>query len=109
MLAIVCFHQWPETTVLGKAVEGQVTAARQNGGKVLLGIGGRIGMGGRTELFHSQTRLVGTAGCGMTDVFAEDGEGAPKGKGLECENYLGTTALGYLMNKREIATQQSLL
>ena len=59
MQGIVLRYPTPETLVLRERIEGDMAAAGEKDGKVALGIGRRIGMGGRTELLEGQACLVG--------------------------------------------------
>ena len=104
---LVCLR--PETGVLGEGIEGNVATAAQNFGEVLLRVGWAVGVGRRTELFQREPGLVGAAGCGVADVLAEDGEGAPQGKGLEGKDNLGSAGLRHMADELEIAAQERFL
>jgi len=78
----------------------------EDGGEILLGVGGAVGVGARPEFLESEACLVGTGGSGVGDVFAEDGECLPEGKGLEGEDNLCSGTFSHIADEGEVAAQE---
>ena len=97
-----------EALELADRVEGDVAAVPQYGGKVTLGIGGRIGVGGAAHLFKGQSGFVYGAGGGAGYVFPNDGERFPQGIGLEGEYDVYPGGLLDRANELQVAAQTLL-
>lgn len=89
---------------LREAVEGDVRGAAKDLREIMLGVGGAVGVGRAAEFLESQACFIGRRGCGVTDVFAEDWESLPKGKSLEGQDDLGTTAVCDILDQGKVAT-----
>ena len=66
-------------------------------------------MGQRAELLERKACLAQAAGRSVTDVLAEDREGAPQGKGLEGEDYLHVGLVGHAPDELQVPPEQALL
>ena len=97
-----------EALELADRVEGDVAAVPQYGGKVTLGIGGRIGVGGAAHLFKGQSGFVYGAGGGAGYVLPNDGERFPQGIGLEGEYDVYPGGLLDRANELQVAAQTLL-
>ena len=95
--------------VLREGVEGDVTAQVQYLAELVLLVGGAVGMAERAELFERKACLAQTAGRGVTDVLAEDGEGAPQGKSLEGKDNLHVGFVGHALDELQVPPEQLLL
>ena len=87
-----------EAFVLREGVEGDVPAAMEYVAELILFVSWTIGMSQGAELLEREPRFAKAAGCGMTDVLAEDGEGPPQGKGLEGKDYLYIGSIGNVLD-----------
>ena len=77
-------------------------AILQDQGELLGGIGGAESVRLRTHLLEGQASLVDGARRAMRDVFADDREGLPEGIGLESQDDLHASTLGYLLDEAEV-------
>ena len=97
-----------EPLPLAQAVEGDMARIAQELAEVLLRVGGAVGVRGRTKLLISQPRLIYARCRGMPDILAEDREGLPKRKRLECQDYLHTRLIRHALYQREVTAQKPL-
>ena len=95
--------------VLRQGVEGDVAAATEYLLELFRLVGRAVGVGQGAELLERKPCLTETAGSGVADEIAEDGESSPKGKGLESEDDLHVGCFGYVLDKLQVATKQGLL
>ena len=99
----------PEPLVLAQRVEGDVAAATQDFREISFRVGRGVGVGLASELFEGQSGLVGRAGRSGMDVFAEDGECAPQGEGLEGQDDFHAGAVGHAADEAQVPAEQVFL
>lgn len=100
---------WQHTLVLREGVEGDVSAAMQYLGKLVLFVGWAVGMRKGAKLLERETCFAQAACGSMTDEFTENWKCPPQSKGLKGKDYLHIGSICHMLDKLQVASQQRLL
>ncbi len=90
---------------LTQRVERDMAAIPQKMGKIGLRISRTVSMGQALHFFEGQPGFVDGTGCGLPDVFPDDGKGLPVGEGLERQDDVDARLIFDSADQRKVAAQ----